>query len=146
MPGIPSVYYGSEWGFGGKKTNGSDNPLRPDIDLSSAIQTAPQPDLPGHLKKLAEIRQSTPALKTGAYHQLLVASQQYAFLREKDNVKVMVVVNSADKLAEVTLTKQQAANGRWVDLLNPGVEWVSQGEMTPLILDAKWARILQYQG
>jgi cyclomaltodextrinase / maltogenic alpha-amylase / neopullulanase len=145
MPGIPSVYYGSEWGFGGRKTNGSDNPLRPNIDLSTAIKTAPQPDLPGHLKKLAEIRQSTPAIKSGNYRQVLVASQQYAFLREDGNAKVLVVFNSADKTAEVTLTNQQAPNGRWVDLLNPGVEWVSQGDKTPMLVDAKWARILKYQ-
>ena len=33
MPGIPSVYYGSEWGLPGRKENGSDNPLRPNLDL-----------------------------------------------------------------------------------------------------------------
>jgi glycosidase len=146
MPGIPSVYYGSEWGFGGRKTNGSDNPLRPNIDLNTAIQTAPQPDLPGHLQKLAQIRLSTAALQNGRYSQVLVASQQYAFMREKDAAKVLVVVNSEDRVTEIALTRQQAANGLWVDLLNPGVEWVSQGDKTPLILDAKWGRILSYQG
>ena len=146
MPGIPSVYYGSEWGFGGRKTNGSDNPLRPNIDLNTAIHTAPQPDLPGHLRKLAEVRQSTPALQNGHYKQVMVASQQYAFLRDGGSSKVLVVVNSTGETAEVTLTNQQAANGRWVDLLNPGVEWVSQGDKTPMLLDAKWARILEFQG
>jgi hypothetical protein len=40
---------------------------------------------------------------------------------------------------------QQIKNGRWVDLLNPGEEWISQGEKSLLTIDAKWARVLQYQ-
>jgi cyclomaltodextrinase / maltogenic alpha-amylase / neopullulanase len=146
MPGIPSVYYGSEWGMTGKKVNGSDLPLRPDIDLANAISNAPQPDLPDHLKKLAEIRLSTPALQTGNYQQVMVASQQFAFQRELDGKKVMVIVNSADQPVEITLTKQQAANGRWIDLLNPGVEWIAREEKTILIVDAKWGRILLFEG
>ncbi|MEZ4517460.1 MAG: alpha-amylase family glycosyl hydrolase [Chloroflexota bacterium] len=33
MPGIPSVYYGSEWGIAGKRTATSDRMLRPAIDI-----------------------------------------------------------------------------------------------------------------
>jgi cyclomaltodextrinase / maltogenic alpha-amylase / neopullulanase len=145
MPGIPSVYYGSEWGFIGRKTNGSDGPLRPNIDLDEAIRTAPIPDLPAHLKKLAEIRQALAALKTGSYVQVMVASQQFAYVREFDSKKVMVVINSSDQTAEIALTRQQASNGSWVDLLNPGVEWVSQGEKTILLVPPKWGRIMEYQ-
>jgi cyclomaltodextrinase / maltogenic alpha-amylase / neopullulanase len=145
MPGIPSVYYGSEWGITGQKVNGSDLPLRPDMDLNAAIQDAPQPDLPAHLKKLAEIRKNAPALQNGNYRQVLVASQQLAFQRELNDKKVMVVVNSADQPVEIALTSQQAKDGRWTDLLNPGVEWIAQGEKTILVVPAKWGRILEYR-
>lgn len=146
MPGIPSVYYGSEWGISGKKTNNSDLPLRPELDLQTCIDNALQPDLPEHLKKLAGIRQSMPALQAGSYRQVLVASQQFAFLREVDGWKVLVVINSSDQPVEISLTSQQAPNGRWVDMLNPKTEWIAQGEKTALMLDAKWGRILVYQG
>ncbi|NMC77773.1 MAG: alpha-amylase, partial [Chloroflexi bacterium] len=146
MPGIPSVYYGSEWGISGKKTNNSDLPLRPDLDLQTCINNAPMPDLPEHLKVLAEIRQSMPALQAGSYRQVLVASQQFAFLREKEGWKVLVVINSSDQPVEISLTNQLAPNGRWVDLLNPKTEWIARGEKTALMLDAKWGRILVYQG
>ena len=33
LPGVPSVYYGSEWGIKGVKENGSDQGLRPYIDI-----------------------------------------------------------------------------------------------------------------
>ncbi|GAP21281.1 alpha-amylase family glycosyl hydrolase [Leptolinea tardivitalis] len=145
MPGIPSLYYGSEWGISGKKDHGSDAPLRPCLDLDTCIRTAPHPELPAHLKFLAEMRQSTPALLSGSYRQVMVGAQQFAFLRESGSQTVMVVVNSNDQPAEIQLTCQQIKNGRWVDLLNPGEEWISQGEKSLLTIDGKWARVLQYQ-
>ena len=33
LPGIPSVYYGGEWGIEGKRTNTSDEALRPAISI-----------------------------------------------------------------------------------------------------------------
>ena len=33
MPGVPSIYYGSEWGLEGQKQHGSDRPLRPNLNL-----------------------------------------------------------------------------------------------------------------
>jgi cyclomaltodextrinase / maltogenic alpha-amylase / neopullulanase len=143
IPGIPSVYYGSEWGITGRKVDGNDLPLRPVIELDDAIRSAPQPDLPAQLKKLAEIRQSTPALQSGNYRQVMVASQQFAFQRELDGKKVIVVVNSADQTVEIPLSNMQVANGKWSDLLNPGVEWDALGEKSVLVVPAKWGRILQ---
>jgi cyclomaltodextrinase / maltogenic alpha-amylase / neopullulanase len=145
MPGIPSIYYGSEWGIQGIKTKNSDQPLRPDLDLQRYIQSAPQPDLPSHLAKLAQIRQALPALKTGTYQQIMVSAQQFAFLREKGGQKVLVAVNSADQDSTISLPMQSTGNGKWTDQLNPGIEWVSNGEKTPLIIPAKWGRVLQYQ-
>lgn len=142
IPGIPSIYYGSEWGIAGRKENGSDDPLRPNLDLHTSIDSAPQPDLPDHLKRLAFIRAELSALRTGNYQQVLVASLQFAFQRELDGSKVLVAVNASDKTEEIILSNRQASNGCWVDLLNPGVEWTAQGEQTVLILPPKWSRIL----
>jgi len=146
MPGIPSVYYGSEWGIPGRKDHGSDDPLRPCIDLDEAIRQAPQPDLPAHLKKLTEIRQSLPAIQSGSYRPVMVASQQFAFLREKDGQKVLVVVNSSENQAEISLSSQQVSNGHWSDMLNPGVTWLSEGGATTLVMPPKWARVLVLRG
>ena len=33
LPGIPSIYYGSEWGIEGRKEGGNDDPLRPALEL-----------------------------------------------------------------------------------------------------------------
>lgn len=145
MPGIPSIYYGSEWGIQGKKIDNSDQPLRPVLDLDELIRKAPQPKLPAHLANLAQIRQTLPALQSGSYRQIMVASQQFAFIREKNGQKVLVAVNSADQDAEIAIPVQLTGSGRWVDHLNPGIEWFANGENTPLLIPTKWARILEYQ-
>ncbi|MBQ7465212.1 MAG: alpha-amylase, partial [Oscillospiraceae bacterium] len=40
LPGIPSVYYGSEFGLEGRKQRGSDDELRPAIDLNDYADAA----------------------------------------------------------------------------------------------------------
>ena len=42
LPGIPSIYYGSEWGIQGKKVGGNDDPLRPAKPLSSSVLRKPR--------------------------------------------------------------------------------------------------------
>ena len=59
LPGIPCIYYGSEWGQTGKKEQGSDDSLRPEF-------TKPMPnDLTKYIKKLISIRNQSSALQKG---------------------------------------------------------------------------------
>ena len=145
MPGIPSIYYGSEWGIQGKKSNNNDQPLRPELDLDELIQGAPQPEMPVHLANLARIRQSLPALQNGSYRQIMVSSQQFAFIREKDGQKVLVAVNSSDQNAGITIPVHQIGSGKWIDQLNSGIVWDSSRESAALNIPARWGRILEYQ-
>ncbi|PKO06077.1 MAG: alpha-amylase [Chloroflexi bacterium HGW-Chloroflexi-3] len=95
MPGIPSIYYGSEWDISGQRNTYSDQALRPAIDLHHLIRNAPEAKLPASIQKLAQFRADTPALQTGSYRQAQVSAQQFAFWRETDKQKVLVVLNSA---------------------------------------------------
>ena len=101
MPGVPSIYYGSEWGIEGKRTSLDDQALRPCIDLSEISQNGPHPDLPGVIGRLARIRRDSEALRYGHYHQLLVRSEQLAFARQTPEECVIVAVNAADKPADL---------------------------------------------
>jgi glycosidase len=118
MPGIPSVYYGSEFGFEGVKQSDDWN-LRPAFDLPQLQNQAHAHDLRGWIGHLAWLRQSQPALRDGSYEQVLVASQQFAFSREAGNECVVLAVNSASEPAELTLPLRGKANWRFVDLLSP---------------------------
>lgn len=93
IPGIPSVYYGSEWGIEGRKLNGDDSPLRLSLSLSSQTGNEAIED---EVRNLAHLRMKFDALKSGSYRQLHVAMQQFAFARELKNELVVVILNAAD--------------------------------------------------
>lgn len=93
IPGAPSVYYGSEYAIKGKKTAGSDAPMRPcwdDIEITEEGQA-----LFNHLAKLAEIKKSSKALKYGDYKQLHIESEGLVFSRTKDDETAVVMVNTS---------------------------------------------------
>ena len=93
LPGIPSVYYGSEFGIDGRKERGSDDSLRPALDLGARHEdylNNPYTQLIGSLGKIH--REWKQDLVWGDYRQLHLTTQQYAFQRGR----LIVAVNNSD--------------------------------------------------
>ncbi len=116
MPGLPSIYYGSEWAIEGKRVPGDDSPVRPALDLSTAPGLGIEPGLAGWIARLARIRAELPALRRGDYRQLLVEHEQLAFERDGGGQRVIVVLNAADRPARVRFPAP--AEGAWTDALD----------------------------
>ncbi len=95
MPGIPSIYYGSEYGIQGRKENNSDDNLRPclELDKMQYENTA----LYRHIVKLGRIYRAYPALRTGSYKTLQVRNRQLLFAKELDGQTVYVALNLDDQ-------------------------------------------------
>mgnify|MGYP002560109638 FL=1 len=90
MPGVPCLYYGSEWGEEGIKTPDNDYALRPCFD-------APKPnDLTSFIKKLIQIREHSDALCNGSYRNVVIQNHQLIFERCTENTRVLVAINAAD--------------------------------------------------
>jgi len=143
IPGIPSIYYGSEWGIEGRKDSGDDAPLRPAIDLTSISQRAPHPDLVNVISRLAAIRTGSPALQKGNYKSLHVAHQQLAFSRQLGDDCIVVVLNSSETPASLELMLPHAENGILVDLLNRDNFFpVAVGGRCSVTISPSWGRIL----
>lgn len=104
MPGIPSVYYGSERGLAGVKTKHSDAPLRPALTPQLLRQIAPHPGLPSELQRLARLRVQLEALRHGDYAPLHVSSEQFAFARTTLTQQVIVAVNASKDPQAIPLT------------------------------------------
>lgn len=103
LPGIPSVYYGSEFGIEGKKEKFSDASLRPALsyeDYKDALQTNPYTKLTAALGKT---RQHSKALCYGDYRELLLRNRQYAFSRTFDGECAVITVNNDDSDYTMTL-------------------------------------------
>lgn len=93
LPGIPSIYYGSEFGIEGRKERYSDDSLRPALnldDFKDAIKTNPCTSL---IAKLGIAKKCSKALSYGDYRELLLQNRQYAFSRNCDGESVIVTVN-----------------------------------------------------
>lgn len=96
MPGVPSIYYGSEWGIQGAKTQGfdADLPVRPQVNIEEWQNKSKE--LIDHIKWLAEERMSSDAVKYGSYEEILVTNEQLAFARVFNEEKVIVILNLSD--------------------------------------------------
>ena len=100
LPGVPSIYYGSEFGIEGKKEYGSDDSLRPQLNLEDykdAITSNPYTML---IAALGKVRAAIPALSYGDYQQRVLTNRQYAFTRSWNGCTVAVTVNNDDNEAD----------------------------------------------
>ena len=103
LPGIPSIYYGSEFGIEGKKEKFSDASLRPALDLENYKNAVTENPCTSLIAALGKIRQATPALSYGNYNELMLTNRQYAFARDLDDVRVIVTVNNDDNATGMNL-------------------------------------------
>jgi cyclomaltodextrinase / maltogenic alpha-amylase / neopullulanase len=144
MPGIPSVYYGSEFGIKAVKEQWSDAPLRPALDLRALENNSPQPELPDTIRRLAEIREQSSALLSGDYCELLVSHQQLAFTRQTEDEAVVVVLNSEPSTVEVDL-QIPWQEGVLRDELNGSETFKVEKGHLRLPVPQTWGRILKLQ-
>ncbi len=107
MPGVPAVYYGSEWGIEGKKTQG-------DADLRPALERPRANALTAWIAELARARRGSRALCYGGYRNVLLTNRQIIFERAAKGERVLVAVN-ADSVP--FRAHFDAGCGRAVDLI-----------------------------
>ena len=94
MPGVPCIYYGSEWAVEGKRTQYSDYELRPCLDIDSIPN--PNYELYNHICKLGAVRKALPALKYGNFRNVNIKNEQLVYMREYDDQTVYVALNLSD--------------------------------------------------
>ena len=87
MPGVPCVYYGSEWGIEGEK-KGWDEEIRPAIERPECNA------LMDWIAALAKARKGSDALRNGSYRNVLIQSKQLIFERKTDTQRVLVAINA----------------------------------------------------
>lgn len=143
MPGIPSIYYGSEWGAEGAKRGGNDGPMRPAYAWPVAEETMPHPELQEWIARLAAIRLASEALLGAGYRELHVGSEQFAYLRSGDSESAVVAVNCSDTSVAFAVTAPLADGTVLVDRLSPHEQFTVRGDTLDLgELGGKRVRIL----
>ena len=95
MPGIPSIYYGSEYGVEGRKENNSDDNLRPCLHLNDLAEHGNK-SLYKHIVKLGRIYRAYPAVRNGSYERIMITNQQLLFKKVLGDQTVYVALNLGD--------------------------------------------------
>ncbi len=128
MPGIPCVYYGSEWGTEGHKSQG-DHALRPCFD-------APQwNSLTDTIAAMARAHRESDALCYGDFQDVLLTNRQAIFQRRTDSERVLVAIN----IDENPYTAHFDADcGRAVDLITGQLHDFGGGSELPPYSVAYW--------
>jgi hypothetical protein len=105
LPGIPSVYYGSEFGTEGRKERGSDASLRPKLSLEElrAGENAPL-EL---IRALGSIHREESALWYGDYREMALTTTKFAFMRGD----VLVTVTNSNEEETFDLELQGTYTG-----------------------------------
>lgn len=114
MPGVPSIYYGSEFGIEGMRTAYSDYELRPCLDLDSIPN--PNYELLEHIKKLGVVRLALEALKYGDFENINIQNEKLVYRRKTDNQTVFVAFNLTDRVERIGF--DTGCNAKLTDVLN----------------------------
>jgi glycosidase len=134
LPGIPSIYYGSEYGALGQRTKWNDNDLRPSWnelkrDLNSDV-------LYNEVKKYIAIRKNKTILQNGSFRQIFVAHEQYVFIREDKKGylnPIMVIISSSEKEEMLKLKIKDIGNyqnTKWKDIINNDEHYIDNNGIT----------------
>ncbi len=87
MPGIPCVYYGSEWGTEARKEEG-------DPALRACFDQPEWNELTDFISKLAKAKTGSEALNYGDFRSIVLTNRQCIFQRCSEHERVLVAINA----------------------------------------------------
>lgn len=114
MPGVPSIYYGSEFGLEGRRTRESDYDLRPCLDLNNVPNANDR--LCEHISKLSRVRLGLEAIKYGRFENVNIMNEKLVYKRFTDGQTVFVMFNLTDREERVGFDSR--CNAKLTDVLN----------------------------
>lgn len=128
MPGIPCLYYGSEWGARAEKSQG-DPALRPSFEAPLWN------DLTEWLSVLCRVKRQSEGLNYGSFRSVLLTNKQCIFERKSEHERILVAVNADENAFEAHF---DAGCGRAVDLLTGKDHDFGGGSVLPGYSAAFW--------
>lgn len=99
LPGIPSIYYGSEFAIEGKKEKGSDYSLRPSLNLGDFKNN----EYNDFFKRLGKLKNESFVLSYGSYNELLLQNKIFVYDRILDNNQIIVAISNDSKDNEIII-------------------------------------------
>ena len=105
MPGIPCIYYGSEWGMEGTK-NWNDTDLRPEIKVFEWNE------LTNRIQKLINLKHNHSALSYGDYTQIGITNTACIYQRQDEKECLWICMNMKNEAQTLGFNGQ----GNFIDI------------------------------
>lgn len=121
MPGMPCIYYGSEFGVTGDKANG-DPSLRPEIELPQTTE------LSEFISRLIDIYKNSDALINGQFRSVVLQNKHCIFERKSNSERILVAIN-AD--SEHAICHFDAGCGQATELISGNIHDFGGGSTLP---------------
>ena len=137
MPGVPSIYYGSEYAVEGKRTRDSDYDLRPCLDLNNVPGANYQ--LCEHIIRIGKVRMALEALKYGKFENVNIQNEKLVYKRFTENQTVFIAFNLTNHEDRVGFDSRCTAT--LTDVLNNNETFHANG-WTEVHMPAYSARIM----
>ena len=128
MPGIPCLYYGSEWGVEGEKSHGDD-------DLRPCFEEPEWNALTDTIAAMAKAHRESKALCYGDFKQLVLTNKQCIWERIFEDDRVLIAVNID---SEPYTAHFNANAGRGIDLITGEMHDFGGGSELPPYSVAYW--------
>ena len=144
LPGIPSLYYGSEFGIEGRKERGSDDSLRPRLELKEWIKNE---TYVGLITRLGKLRNQYKAFAYGSFEELCLTNRQYAFVRRWKGQSLYTAVNNDENPVNLTLPVEKS--GKYQGLLSGEIVEAEEGRLfvtLPACQGEVWIELGQQEG
>lgn len=136
MPGIPSIYYGSEVGLKGARGKYTDFELRPCLSLEDVQEN----DLMRHINQLAKLKKTLPALQSLNYEQICVRNRQFVFKRSCESQEVYVALNldgeSAECIVPCAMTLKDCLSGDVFESQNGSVKLCLEPKSSMVLMES----------
>jgi len=116
IPGIPSIYYGSEWAIEGDRKI-SDLNLRPELFLEDFENDIDAKNIEKFISNLISIRTKNIELTQGCYKEILVKNKQFVFGRGYNDKWILIALN-LDNKEEILQFNVPFANSTLINLLD----------------------------
>ena len=144
IPGIPSIYYHSEYGIRGMRGQNDDIALRPAVPPfvpSYPAWAQPETDsmaLYKTIQMFATIRKDNTAIQIGSYKTISTTNSSLIFMREYKDDCIIIMINADDKEQNINI---QGYSGCYVDLIT-GENITLQNKST-IAISHNWIKILK---
>ena len=87
MPGIPCVYYGSEWGAEADKKDG-------DPGLRASFERPQENELTSFIERLSSIKKESQALNYGTFRSVVLTNRQCIWERKTEQERILIAINA----------------------------------------------------